>query len=476
MNPHKINLCSCLFLFFFTGAANAQLYLGVATGEYNAMNSIYLNPANIAGCKEKIEISIFSFGVAVDNSLGTFAKLSDIGSGNVNTFNNSGTNTFSMLLPAAEIRGPGVMIGLNDAHQQSFALTTRIRVMNQFNNFSQSLYSLVTNPNQTTQNYNYQTSNFNWTAHLWSEIGLSYGLVILDNGQSQLKAGITLRYLGGIDYLSLKGNNLDVNYNNGSDTFYASHSDLEFASNIISANNAITNGVTASSLLSSFFGSKAGSGLGSDIGVTYTYRFDDDDPATAGKDDNDIDGHKLKLSAAVTDLGAITYKESDNSIVDVTGNGYVTGTGLSENSGNYANFRNYVVGQGFTADTASKSVKVHMPTALLLSADYEVYQHVFANLTYLGNLVNRQLYGNSYYSQVTVTPRYDMKLFSIGMPITYSALAHDVKLGLGFRIGGFFVGSDDMLALVSSNQHGFGFYFGGYIPLYKKKPQNEISQ
>jgi len=439
------------------------------------MNSLYLNPANIAGSKEKIEISICSFGIGADNSLGTFAKLGDITSGNINTFNNSGANTFSMLLPAAEMRGPGIMIGLNDAHQQSFALTTRIRVMNQFNNFSQSLYSLVTNPNQTAENYSYQTSNFNWTAHLWSEIGLSYGLVIFDNGQSQLKAGITLRYLGGIDYLSMKGNNLDVNYKNGSDTFYASHSDLEFASNIISANNAITNGVTASSLLSSFFGSKAGSGLGADIGLTYTYRFDDDG-AVGNKDDKDIDGHKLKLSAAITDLGAITYKEGNNFIVDVAGNGYVTGTGLSENSGNYANFRNYVVGQGFTADTASRSVKVHMPTALLLSADYQVYQHVFANLTYLGNLVNRQLYGNSYYSQVTITSRYDIKLFSIGMPITYSALAHDVKLGLGFRIGGFFVGSDDMLALVSSNQHGFGFYFGGYIPIYKNKSSKEINQ
>jgi len=454
--------------------ADAQLYLGVATGEYNAMNSIYLNPANIAGSKEKIAISLISFGIAADNNLGTFSKLSDITSGSTNAFNNSGTKDFNMMIPTAQIRGPGIMVGLNDEHQQSFALTTRIRVMNQFNNFDQSLYSLVTNPNQSsTQNYNYQTSNFNWTAHLWSEIGLSYGLVIVDNGQSQLKAGITLRYLGGIDYLGLKGNNLNVSYKAGNDTFYASQSDLEFASNVISAKNAITDGVTSSSLLSSFFGSKAGSGLGADIGVTYTYRFDDDG-IPGKKDDDNIDGHKIKVAAAVTDLGAITYKEGNNFVVNVTGNGYVTGTGLSENYSNYSDFRNYAVSHGFTADTASKSVKVHMPTALVLSADYQIYQHVFANLTYLGNLVNRQLYGNSYYSQITVTPRYDMKIFSIGMPITYSMLADDVKLGLGFRVGGFFFGSDDMLALFGSNQHGFGFYFGGCIPLFKKAPQQEI--
>lgn len=469
MSQRSTYLCASLLLvLFINSTANAQRYLGVATGQYDIMNSLYMNPANIAGCREKIVISLFSVGVSVDNSLGTFAKLSDISNGNTNAFNISGTKNFSMIIPAVDIRGPSVLIGLNDDHQQSFALTTRIRAMNQFNNFDQSLYSLVANPNQATQNYNYQTTKFNWTAHLWSELGLSYGLVILDNDQSTLKAGITLRYLGGIDYLGLKGNNLDVSYKSGDDTFYASHSDLEFASNVISANSAITNGVSASSVLGSFFGSKAGGGLGADIGVSYTYRIEDD-----GIGGRKGDGHKLSASAAITDLGAIKYKEGNSSVIDVSGNGYVTGSGLSQNYSNYTDFRNYMVSHGFAVDTTSKSVKVHMPTALLISADYQIYQNVYANLTYLGNLVNRQVYGNSYYTQVTVTPRYDTKVFSVGLPITYSALAHDMKVGLGFRIGGFFIGSDDMLALLSGNQHGAGFYLGGYIPIFKKASEKE---
>ena len=472
MSQLKIFSCSSMFLVLFNGAVNAQHYFGVATGEYSAMNSIYLNPANIAGSKEKVVVNVSSFGLAVDNSLGTFSKLSDIGTGSTNAFNNSGTRDFSMLVPSGEIRGPGVMIGLNDDHQQSFALTTRIRVMNQFNNFDQSLYTLVTNPDQpSTGNYSYRTSNFNWTAHLWSEIGLSYGIVILDNDNSQLKAGITLRYLGGIDYLGLKGNNLNVDYKANNDTFYASHSDLEFASNIISAKNAITDGVSSSSLLSSFFGSKAGGGLGADVGVVYTYRIGED--GRGSPQSTSGDSHNIRISAAVTDIGAIKYKEGNNFIVNVTGNGYVTGKGLSDNSSNYNDFRNYAVSHGFTADTASKAVKVHMPTALLMSADYQIHQHIYANLTYMANLVNRQLFGTSYYSQVTVTPRFDMKLLSVGLPITYSALAHDVKLGFGFRIGGFFFGSDDILALLSSNQHGFGFYFGGYVPIFKNSPKPE---
>jgi len=469
---NKVLSYACLLLAISSTPADAQHYLGVATGDYSVTNSLYINPANVAGSKEKVVVSLISVGLAADNSLGTFSKLGDITSGNTKAFTNSGARNFSMLIPSGEVRGPGIMIGLNDAHQQGFALSTRIRVMNQFNNFDQSLYSLVTNPDQTANgNYSYQTSKFNWTAHLWSEIGITYGIAILDNETSTLKAGITLRYLGGIDYLGLKGNNLNVDYKTNNDTFYASKSDLEFASNVISAKNAITDGLNSSSILGSFFGSKAGSGLGADIGVVYTYKIGGDFDAARG---TSSDGHKITISAAVTDIGAIKYKEGNSSIVNVTGNGYVTGKGLSDNADNYNDFRNYAVSHGFTADTASHSVKVHMPTMLVMSADYQIHQNIYANLTYLANLVNRQLFGTSYYSQLTVTPRYDMKIVSVGLPITYSALAHDVKLGLGFRAGGFFLGSDDMLALFGGNQHGFGFYFGGFIPLFKKEDPNAI--
>ena len=446
---------------------NAQRYFGVATSEYSSYNSLFLNPASIAGCNEKVVVNIFSIGVSADNNLGTFSKLSELG--NTNAFTNSGGNQFSMLVPVAEVRGPGVLIGLNDPHKQTFALTTRVRGINQFNNFNQSLYKTVTDgTNSSNQNYTFQTSDFNWTAHIWSELGLSYGIVVVDNDESQLKAGITLRYLGGIDYLTLKGNNLNVRYTSGNDTFYASQSDIEYGSNILSANNAISNGVSTSNLLGSFFGSKQGGGLGADVGVSYSYIFGGGGPGSSE------DSHKLGLSASVTDIGAVKYKEGNNFVVNVTGNGYLTGKGLSDHLNNYNDFRNYIVTQGFTADTGSRSTKVYMPTAFLFGADYQIYQHIYVNATYIANLANRQNYGNSYYNQLTITPHYDMKLLSAALPITYSALAHDMKIGMGFRIGGFFFGSDDMLALFSNHQHGFGFYMGGCIPIFKKTDKADV--
>jgi outer membrane protein OmpA-like peptidoglycan-associated protein len=57
----------------------------------------------------------------------------------------------------------------------------------------------------------------------------------------------------------------------------------------------------------------------------------------------------------------------------------------------------------------------------------------------------------------------------VGIPITYGTLNNDIKAGLGLRFGGFFAGSDDMLAAFSNNVNSFNVYFGAFVPISKKK-------
>jgi hypothetical protein len=460
----------CICLMLVVSNVHAQRYFGIATSEWNDVNSIYLNPANIAGSHEKISVGIISFNLGVDNNLGTFSSIGNIGNslnsngGTNSLFSNSGQANFSMIVPSGEVRGPSIIVKINS--KQSIAFTTRIRVINQLNNFDQSLFNTITNPSFTPNStYTVKAQNFNWTAHLWSEAGLTYSVILAQDDRNQLKAGATLRYLGGIGYLALKGNNLDLNYSSGKDSFYAANSDLQYTSNVVSTRSAIFNGINTSDLLGNFFGSNQGSGVGADLGFVYSFN---PGGGMYSEKYNPGQGYKLKFSASVTDLGSINYKAQNNSTVIVTGNGYITGNGLKNNVKNASDFRNYIVNQGFTGDTTARSTRIFLPSALLLSGDYNVYQKFFVNATYINNLANRQSFGNSYYNQVTLTPRYDTKLITVGLPITYSMLANDLKMGIGFRISGFFVGSDDMLALFSNHQYGFGFYMGGYIPLFTK--------
>jgi len=454
----------------FVTTTRAQHYLGVSTGNFSRINSMYLNPANLADSTDLLSVNLFSINIRVDNNLGTSGinsiskslngNSNDSGSTSPGIFSNSGRKRFSMILPEVIIHGPGIAVSISKKF--SVALTTGVRIMNQFSNFDQSLYNTITNTASiTSQNYSYNTQKFNWTAHMWNEIGLSFGGVFIDDGKNQLRAGITIRRLGGIGYVSLKGNNLDLNYYSGPDSFYATHSDLEFASNVVNDSSAVFNGINASNLFSRFFGATAGLGIGGDIGLVYKRRL--------GQDIADNDApHDLAFSASVTDIGAIKYNRNTSAFINIKGNGSITGNGLS-NANDADAFENYMTQQGFSIDTSSASAKIHLPTALILNADYQLYQRFYVNILFLANLANRQNFGNSYYDQLTVTPRYDFRLLSVALPITYSALAHDIKMGAGVRFSGFFFGSDDLLAAFSNHQYGAGVYLGGYVPIKTPK-------
>ena len=474
-------LCAAALLIFSFVPAKAQFNLGVATGNWSGTNSLYLNPANIADAREKFTIDIFSLNMGVDNNLGSLnTKGGIIGAltnGNTsNMFSYTSNDKFSLLAPYAKINGPGFMISIN--HKHSIAFTTSIQGMNQFNNFDKSLYQTIGDPNYISGgNLNVTSSNFNYTAHLWSQAGVSYGGVLLEKEHHELKVGVTLRYLGGIGYVGLKGNNLNVQYKSGADSFFAYNSDIHYASNVLNTTNAISSGFGNNSLLSQFFGAKTGSGLGGDIGFVYDYIRDNtadiyDMDGETGIRDRSKNNYLVRFSASVMDIGSILYRSSGNSNADVTGNGYLTGTGLQNNIGNYSDFRNYVLKQGFTADTAHVNTRVYMPTRLVLSGDYDVYKRWYVNATFIANVANRDHFGNSFYNQLTVTPRYDSRWLSVGLPVTYSMLSNSLKMGIGVRVSGFFFGSDDMLALVANHQYGFNFYMGGFIPFDKFRPRD----
>lgn len=452
----------------FSATAFAQLNMGVATSNWSGTNSLYLNPANIAGSRHKLVIDVVTAIGGVDNSTGTIdinrGLINDIRHGqarDIFRYPDGYSGPFSMQAPYAEVRGPGLLYNFHQNH--CIALTTRIRAMNQFHNFDHSLYQAVTDPGFASGgNVDLTSQNFNYTAHLWEEVGLTYGGVIYDHGNGRLKGGVTLRYLGGIDYIALKGKNLDAHFVSGRDSFYAANSDLEYASNFSNAQDAVDNGFTTKSLVSQFFGPKAGVGWGGDIGLAYEFTPVDEILGSRGD-------YKFRISASVIDIGSIKYKAENNFNVAVAGNGYITAQGILDNVKSFDDFRNYVVKQGFTADATAKDVRLYMPTRLIAGIDYRIRGHYYVNGTFIGSLANRSNFGNSFYDQFVITPRYDDRVFSVAVPVTYSTLSSTFKAGLGVRFTGFFIGSDDILAPVTSGAHGFNFYVGGFVPIAAHK-------
>lgn len=466
-------------------SANAQRLLGVSTSNWSGTNSLYLNPASIADSRNKFTIDLFSLNGFAENDLGTLSKdnlVSKINNRDILSVNDvfkfDNKSSVNLMAPYAEVKGPGFMWNID--HKNSIALTTRLRGANQFTGVSQSIYRTVLDPQYASNgngNYNLNSGNFRWNAASWSELGITYSRVLVDKGRNFLSAGITARYLGGIGYLNMTGNNVDASYTAANDSLRLTNTDVSYSSNILNSGNTVNSNTSNGELFNRFFGKKGGSGVGGDIGFSYEFRPDYEkyNYDMDGKEkikDHSVARYKLRFSAAITDIGGINFKTADNRQASMKGSGYIKGSELSNNVSNYKDFKTYVQNRGFNVDTSANTTVYHMPTAMVLGLDYKLSGDFYVNVTSITNLADRKQIGNYYYNQLTVTPRYDTRIFSIGLPVTYAMQSQSVKMGLGVRVAGFFVGSDDMLALASNNQYGFNFYMGAFVPVNFRKPKD----
>ncbi|GAA4468902.1 DUF5723 family protein [Nemorincola caseinilytica] len=459
--------------------------MGVATGNWSGTTGLYLNPASIADSRNKLVIDLFAINGFAENDLGTLSKdnlLQKINNRSVLSVNDvfkfDNKTSVNLMAPYAEVRGPGFMWNID--HKNSIALTTRLRGANQYTDVNQKVYRSILDPQFAVNgggNYTVNSKDFQWNAATWSEIGLSYGRVLVDHGKNFLSVGVTARYLGGIGYLSMQGDNIDASYYTSSDSLQLNNTKVSYSSNILNSTATVNEGTSNSELFSRYFGKKGGSGIGGDVGFYYEFRpnhekYQYDMDGKTKITDHSVPRYKLRLSAAITDIGGITFKTADNRQAALSGNGYLRGSELANSVNNYRDFKAYAQSRGFTVDSSVKSTVYHMPTAMLLALDYKISGDFYVNVTSLTNLADRKQIGNYYYSQITVTPRYDTRVFSVGLPVTYNMQSQSIKAGIGARVAGFFAGSDDMLGLLGNNQYGVNFYMGAFVPINYRKPKD----
>jgi hypothetical protein len=434
-----------------------QRYMGVATSNWGGTNSLYLNPANVADNRAGVVVDLFSMNVLADNDLikiNTSSLSSDAGA---DGFVLSQAKKFNAILPYFELRLPGVMVAVK---KNSFALTTRVRFVIQANNFDQRLFSMATKPTTDPSDpVSLTAQDFNFTGHGWSEIRLTYGREVYNEGDHFLKAGVTVNRLGGLGFMGIRGS-IDGTFDPRDASLTANKTDLTLATSMYSSADEVA-GSGIGDGLTSFFGKKTGNGWGFDLGAVYEYR-----PDGGGDDATNAAANKYKVrgSVAITDIGSVKY---DAAFVNIKANGKITGEDLVDSLGNYSDFKSYANSRGFSLDTGVRTVKVKMPTAMVIGVDYYVASHFYVNATYFMNMVNRTAnFGNSYYNQITITPRWDTKAFSIGLPIAINAMS-GFKAGLGARFGGFMFGSDDIFGVLG-DASGVNAYFGAYVPINKK--------
>jgi outer membrane protein OmpA-like peptidoglycan-associated protein len=443
--------------------AVAQDYAGYNTSNFSGVNSVFFNPGNVVDSRYKWSVNLASVNATVSNDYATLttsglfkALGGDTSSYNINRTNFGKTN----FLLDADVFGPSVLFNINA--KNSFAITTRGRAMVNVDKMPGDLLNTLENSgNNVVFPTSLNTDGFKISAHAWTEIGVTYGRVILDK-TNFLKGGITLKYLGGIGagYFGLNANgklDQDADGNN-------------FIQNTTGQLNYGLGGEDINNIQLNF----NGSGIGGDIGFVYEYR-----PIyISAKDENK---YKFKVEVALHDLGSIRYNHGSSDAA------YSLNTNLNppydslrldrfSNISNFNDLDTALNSAGLSikkTSNANGKFNMSLPTSFSGSVDYHVVSGLYVNLggSVSLNRNSSNLFKTHTANYIALTPRYEGKHFGVAVPLAAGSIS-GFNAGLSLRAGPIFIGSGSVLTtLLRGNTQQIDFHFGIIINGLQKKPR-----
>lgn len=443
---NKINFSLSLILMasFFQFGLRAQSYFGHAMDNYAGVHSVIYNPANVFDTPFRSDINLVSASSFLGSDYVGLSFSDLISSGGEFDFD-ADANRYPLennhFFGNIDVLGPSFMLNVGD--KQSIALTTRVRGFFSLNNIDGNLYERISDGFEIGNDFDFDSKNLNTTAHLFAEIGITYGREILISKEQFLKGGITLKYLMGAGGLFVDSPELNGNFNG--------------TTNILTTQGSITYGATPGFVTDSPDFNNSQGGFGADIGLVYEYRKRMMDEQVQGKRPQQ---YKFKMALALTDIGSINYKDTENTTYDANGNV------------NALEFETKDIDQiledNYTGITTTAAQKIQLPTALQIMADYYVGNKWYVGLhTALSMRKSGSGINNSIINTTTLAPRWESKWFSIYSPVGLRQYG-DFAWGLGFRMGPLTVGSGSILTnLISDNSKNADVYVGLKIPLYK---------
>lgn len=462
---------SFLFLacFCIASVTQAQRYYGIANSNYAATNGLYINPANIADNRMLMDLQFASGNFAVNQNYGyikNFKSFTDAafnGKDIVFTRNNRTQNVGFNLL--GEIRGPSFMMQINKKKKQAIGLLTRFRTVASGSGINTDYFTFINDGirgvklgNGTT----FTSGNVNTNAHIFTEIGIVYGREVLNEGKNYLKVGATLKRYNGLAYCSARLNNLSVKLIDTATSTVQFSGGLDVSRSSVNFDNA-----TSKNLL---FGG-AGSGFGFDIGAVYEYR-DAEEISTANYENK----YKFKIGFALQDVGSVKYKtspENEHYVLNFPSGTPPTARVDTANIG-FDDQSTYFksIGAKYTKD--SLTTKIKAPTVFTLYGDYKFSKHIYVNALFTGGLVGDKTNGTRTAFQAVITPRFEGTFLDAGLPISYNSLSKDVKVGLGLRLGIFYIGSDDLISSATglSKFTRANIYMGLHAAIPYRKPKS----
>lgn len=495
---HRYSLFFFLLIYILPPAL-AQQVPGVAMGNYAGTQALYHNPAFVADSRYKVHVNFVGVGLyEANNHIRYNAPYSFLSLLTNNVPEQYRNEKGAIVLPSSylveklnghdkhlnigiDARLPSMMFSLRDG-QFGIGLSSRVRTIGNLTQTSQPIASALTNrgknPDMVDQLYENQSGNLHLNAV--GELALTAGGVLLDNDTDFFKVGVTVKRLVGLYNAHIQINNgsfsikPDPTYNNEKEYYELPTISTQY-------------GYTADGAYQNFkptpgwvLGPEAaGSGWGIDLGLVYEYRPEINKYAYREKGARKLDGSKNKylyrLSVAITDIGAVRFKNSD-----YARQYQVTTTNKSLKFDQFqalqgtAGFFN-AVNTSLETDTMSHTTSFRsvLPTALQASLDYRLKPNVYVNVLLVQNLIPAGAFGMKGESVLAVTPRYEHKWYEVSVPVSLMNRYGSFGIGLAGRAGPLWFGTDHLTGLLNIGKPKiFSLYAGVSAGLYRRPPKS----
>ena len=434
------------------GQLSAQKYLGLSNSNYSGVYGGQYNPAKLADKKVKLSVNLVSVNGLVNNDYYKLKNISDISDLDLNSFGSQlshDSNKRALSIGViGEVLGPSFQF--TTGNRLGFGLSSRVRVFGQGHEVDTAFLDVI-NQNYTSPISLRNNDTFSLNISGFTDLGVKGAYSVLDNDAVSLSLGAAFKlYRGGV-YNSFVSKGYDINYNPlvPSNPLSINNVDWEFYTNF---NN--NESIDVASLLGS--GSNAATGFGGDFGAEL-----------AVKGNNADKPYLFKFGAAVTDIGAIKYKNLN--YIAVRGNSL---GGIDPNEINFTDLNataDYLQTKGLSITRVSnKTLTNNLPTSLNLYGEYAISRNFFVGVNALVNVAKTNSTNPYYYNYVGAVPRWESKWFDVAVPLSYNFMSKDFKPGLAFRLGVLSVGSDD-LKLLFTKSKGANIYAGLHFELFKGK-------
>jgi hypothetical protein len=446
-----------LFSLLFSLTFQAQEQFGSSFSNYTPTQSVFMNPSSMLDSKTWLDIHIVGAGTYAMNNmvyLRNSSVLKAIKSDERTMQNSIRYNRNRRVNSVYNRTFANALSGVWSQGDFAAGLFFNVRSFTTVRGIPDEAIDIIDGSiagDQFEQNKDYSYRDLNVSSLTFGEVQLSLGYTFYKKRLDMLMGGISIKKF--VPLLGGAARIYDARFNQSSDTSFAYL-------------NADIDAMYTNQIAPNFRG-----GMGLDIGFTYqkmTAYCQSYFPNSKRNGCKQIP-YKYKVGVSILDIGSVKY---DQQVVQSRG------IRINYDTTYYTRFDNFEQDSIFQIISGLDTVfndediknpnKIHLPTALSLQFDYNLWKSkVYFNASLMqGFPIRNQKFGSRRPNSLMVGVRYESRIFDVSIPFSLYEYSMP-QLGFEFRIYCLTVGTDKLLSLVGTpSLYGADIYAALKIPIF----------